>query len=228
MLSWAITFGCIYTVFEEVLFVMSPSVPTFFLYGNALEVLLTKVSLSLVISWWQVLPHAVFLLWLFLRPGLHKFESGFGPTGPTLLFVIVTSWLIYGLCLDFVSFTLQNLSSYYYRFLPSLSSTSSFIANLLMLSNCLALFPRIFWYFLHIGERIFVKIRLIVIYLAIVLMGWLLPPDISYLIMATLISATALESLYYVHLLYRGYGRLTQAHPPVLLPLYPQGEGTTL
>lgn len=213
LLSWVLTFGCIYIMFEEALFALSPAIPTFFLYANALEVLLTKVTLSLVISWWQVLPHAVNMLWMFIRPGLHTYESSFGLTIKVLILWLIIPWVIYFLALDFVSWTLQNLSSYYYRFLPSLNSTCSFIAYLLMLSNCMALFPKLFLYFLQGGgENIFIKLRLIVIYLTVVLIGWLLPPDITYLIAALTATTVLLEGLYYVYLLLKEYNSLVPPH----------------
>ena len=215
LLSWVFTFGCIYIVFEEALFVLSPAIPTFFLYANALEVLLTKVTLSLVISWWLVLPHAVNMLWMFIRPGLHSYESSFGLTIKVLILWLIIPWVIYFLALDFVSWTLQNLSSYYYRFLPSLSSTCSFITYLLMFSNCMALFPRLFLYFLQVGENIFIKLRLIVVYVTVVLVGWLLPPDITYLVAALTVTTVLLEGLYYIYLLLKEYNSLSNPSPPV-------------
>lgn len=209
LLSWVITFGCVYMIFEEALFALSPAIPTFFLYGNALEVLLTKVTLSLALSWWQVLPHMVATLWLFIRPGLREYESSWGPTVYTLVLSLIIPWILYYLTLDFVAWTLQNLSSYYYRFLPSLSSTSNFIAYLLMLSNFMALFPRLFLYFLHIGESIFKKLRLVVVYIITALAAWVLPPDVIYLALALFLTTVTLEGLYFIHLLLLQYNRPT-------------------
>lgn len=77
----------------------------------------------------------------------------------------------------------------------------------------MALFPKLFLYFLQGGgENIFIKLRLIVIYLTVVLIGWLLPPDITYLIAALTATTVLLEGLYYVYLLLKEYNSL--APPP--------------
>jgi len=79
----------------------------------------------------------------------------------------------------------------------------------------MALFPRLFFYFLQGGgENIFIKLRLIVIYLTVVLIGWLLPPDITYLVAALTATTVLLEGLYYTYLLLKEYNSLANPSPP--------------
>ena len=204
-LSLFFTFGCIYPLFEDIVMALTPAIPTYCVYSSMIEVIATKVALSAALAWWLVLPHMLTTLWLFLRPGLREYESDKGPKVSTLVITIVVPWIVYSITLDFVAWILQNLSSYYFRFLPTLSGSTSFITTMISISVIVTILPRVIIRMIGAWEKKFKKFRLVAAYVATGLAAWILPPDIIYLVVAATLTVTVLEGLYFFHLLRKFY-----------------------
>ena len=208
-LAWLLSSLCVYSLFEEALFALSPAIPTFFLYSNAFDVLFSKVSLSLTLGWWLALPHISWTLYLFFRPGLFRSEALNFP----LFFWIFSPWFFYFSALLFVSWNLHNFSSYFYRYLPTLSSAGSFISSLLLLCNLLSLFIFLFRFSLHKSPSWYPRYRLLLIYFFSAFFASILPPDLSYLLAVFFLSFFLLEILFFLFFLGQAYDNFLVRKP---------------
>lgn len=85
--------------FDDIIFAMTPSIPTLITYQNALEVLTTKLEVSIILGAWFVVPHVVNMIWLFIRPGLYEREAQYG----LRMRDVVGPWVIYYSIIEIIS-----------------------------------------------------------------------------------------------------------------------------